>query len=104
MIQQPDSEITTGIEHESDLNDEDAEVYGFADDGEHAVVWAVWADDAAESYGVTVYNCEAGLCDDIITFTVSMVDYEDAEELAESLATDDPETSVQEARDYWEGN
>ena len=93
--------IDAGIEYENDVRHEDAEVYGYVDDGEHAVVWAVWEDQAAESYGVRVYNCEAGLAEPVGRHDQDLERFDSVEDVARHFAESDPETSINEARDYW---
>ena len=95
--------IKTGIEYKNDVKHEEAEVYGYADDGEHAVVWAVWTDELAEVYGVAVYNCEAGLIDRVGRHDQPINEFDSPEAVARHFASTDPETSVSEARDYWGG-
>lgn len=94
--------IETGIEYESDVRDEDAEVYGFADDGEHAVVLAVWTDEPAGSYGVAAYFCEAGLCDRIDErFDEPIDQFDSPEAVARNLVEEDGGPFLDAAREYW---
>jgi len=97
--------IKTGIDYESGVahyeTHDETEVYGYADDGEHAVVWAVQTDEAAGKYLVTVFNCEAGLADAVGRHDQPLDEFDSANAVARHFAESDPETSVAEARDYW---
>lgn len=94
------NEIRTGIEYESDVPTK-ADVYSFADDGEHATVWAVnrVSDDEVD---VLYFRCEAGLIDSDGPIESFEIDPDvSTEEFARELANADPEEAINLARDYW---
>jgi hypothetical protein len=92
--------IETGIETTNDAP-ATAEWFAYADDGEHATVWAVSRASDTE-VDVRYFRCEAGLIDeDGPTKTFDVDEDQTTESFAEDLANTDPEEAVRVARDYW---
>ena len=92
--------IQTGIEYESDVTTEDADVFAYADDGEHATVFEI--DRLSDSLVRVVYHrCEAGLSEIDAEETFSVDADKTTEQWAEECANADPEMAVKVARDYW---
>ena len=95
------NEIQTGVEYESDVDHPEAEVYGYVDNGEHAIVYAVWAEPENEHYAVAIHACEAGLVDKVGRQDQPMDEFESAEDVAEEMIGRDPEADIEAAREYW---
>jgi len=95
----PDA-INTGIEPDSDVTPEDADVFAYVDDGDHATVFEI--DRLSDTLvRVQYYRCEGGLSEHDGEETFS-VDAETAtDEWARECANADPEASLEATREYW---
>ncbi len=93
-------DINTGVEKNSDVYDEDADIYAYADDGEHATVWAIER-QSDTTVRVNYYRCEAGLNELDTTATFDVDEDKTTKEWARECAEADPEEAVNIARDYW---
>lgn len=93
-------EIQTGVEQDSDVTNADADIFAYADDGEHATVWEI---DRLSStiVRVNVYRCEAGLSERESEETFEINPDKTTKEWARECANADPEEAVNLARDYW---
>jgi len=95
--------IQTGIEADSDVTPASADVFAYADDGEHATVWEV--DRLSDSIiRVNYYRCEAGISDHDGEETFSVDSDKTTEEFARELANADPELAIESARNWHNGD
>lgn len=104
-------EIETGNSNTNEYLSE-GDAYGYADDGEFAVVWEVVADELAEEYSVEIWHCEAGdyRQNGRETFDPTEFDNTVARDLndkgamavAEELADVDPEEAIRLARETFD--
>ena len=94
------TDIQTGIEQESDVIDADADVFAFADDGEHATVFEI---DRLSTTLVRVnyYRCEAGLSEHDCEETFTVDPNKSTEDWALECANANPEATVNAAREFW---
>ncbi len=95
----------TGVRNEMEADiPANANKYAYADDGEHATVWAIeYAPEGEGWYHVKVFRCEAGLAEEDREATQTMRSDKDIGQFAAELANDDPEAAIEEAREFWEG-
>ena len=93
--------IQTGTEYETDVRTPECDIYAYADDGEHATVFAIdRVDDTTVHVGY--YRCEAGLSEFDCEERFDIDADKTTEQWAEECANADPEMSVKVARDYWD--
>jgi hypothetical protein len=92
--------IETGTETTNDVP-ATADSFGYADDGEHAAVWAVSRVSETE-VDVRCFYCEAGLIEeDGPTETFDIDAHKTTAAFAAEMADADPEAAIEAARDYW---
>jgi hypothetical protein len=96
------TEIETGVKTANTcIESEDYDAVAFADNGEHATVWAV---SRLSDTGVAVryFRCEAGLQEqDGPTAVFEVAPDTTVTEFAREVSQADPELAVELAEDYW---
>lgn len=94
------NEIQTGIEYDSDVTPADADVFAFADDGEHATVWEI--DRLSDTrVRVNIYRCDSGLAEHVGEECFDIDADKHVDEWATEFAKGDPEEAVNLARQHF---
>ena len=96
-------EIKTGIEENSDVTPEDADIFAYVDDGEYATVFEI--DRLSDTLvRVNYYRCEAGRSEHDTEETFSIDADKSTEDWALECANADPELSIESTRNWFNGD
>ena len=100
MTETDNEPISIGIEQNSDVTTEEADIFAYVDDGEYATVFEI--DRLSDTLVRVVYHrCEAGLSDIDGEETFSIDSDKTTRQWAIECSEADPEASLKAARDYW---